>query len=101
NPGGKLGFWSSSAAGNITRPIVVNGGTIGDPTATGAAQTINAPISFTGPLNPNFTSVSGNVTTLAGVISQAGFTGTELAKRGSGVLAFSNPANSYSVPDVI
>ncbi|RYD85505.1 MAG: hypothetical protein EOP84_02285, partial [Verrucomicrobiaceae bacterium] len=101
NQNGKLGFWSIAAGGNITRNIVVNGGAIGDPTGTGAAQTINSPISITGAQNPNFVATSGNGTTLAGVISQSGFTGTEVAKRGTGLLTFSNTANSYTVPTTI
>ena len=98
NSGGRLGFWSVPAAGNISRQIVVNGGTIGDPTATGAAQTIGAPIQFTGATNPNFVSISGTATTLSGLITQSGFTGTALDKRGTGTLAFNNIANSFSAP---
>ena len=99
NPNGKLGFWSVGNAANVTRQIVVNGGTIGDPTSTGAAQTVNAPITLTGAQNPNFTAISGNVTTLAGVINEdAGSTITEVAKRGGGALAFSNIANTFDAP---
>jgi fibronectin-binding autotransporter adhesin len=99
NQNGKLGFWSIANGANITRSIVVNGGTIGDPTSTGAAQTINAPIQFTGANNPNFTAIStANRTTLAGVISQSAFTGTSLDKRGLGVLGLNNPANSFTAP---
>ena len=101
NPNGKLGFFSITAAGNISRQIVVNGGTIGDPTSTGAAQTIGAPIQVVGALNPNFTAISGNRTTLSGPITQSGFTGTEFSKRGGGLLAFSNIANTFSAPVTI
>ena len=97
NPGAALGFWSVTAA-NVTRPIVLNGGTLGDPTSTGAAQTINSPVSVTGTLRPNFTAVSGNQTALAGVISESGFMGGGFDKRGGGLLAFSNVANSFSAP---
>jgi fibronectin-binding autotransporter adhesin len=101
NAGGALGFWSVSAAGNVTRPIVLNGGSLGDPTSTGAAQTINSPVSVTGALRPNFTAVSGNQTTLAGVISESSFTGGGFDKRGGGTLAFSNTANTFSAPLII
>lgn len=102
NPNGKLGFWQVGSTGtNITRSIVVNGGTIGDPTNTGAAQVVGSPISITGSQNPNFSAVSGNGTTLAGVISQSGFTGTAIEKRGGGLLTFSNTGNNFSAPIII
>ncbi|MDB6150444.1 MAG: hemolysin-type calcium-binding repeat family protein autotransporter domain protein, partial [Chthoniobacter sp.] len=101
NPNGKLGFWQS-ATGAVTRQIVVNGGTIGDPTNTQAAQTINAPITVTGSLNPNFVATSTNaafVTTMAGLINEdGGSTITEVAKRGGATLALSNQANSFDAP---
>ncbi len=101
NPNGKLGFFSITAAGNISRQIVVNGGTIGDPTSTSAAQTIGAPIQATGALNPNFTAISANRTTLSGQITESSFTGTGFAKRGGGLLAFSNIANTFNAPVTI
>jgi autotransporter-associated beta strand protein len=99
NPNGKLGFFSVTAGANITRQIVVNGGTIGDTNGTGAAQTINAPIQIIGS-NPNFVAVDTNnrVNALAGQITQGAGTITEVAKRGVGILAFTNASNSFSAP---
>ncbi|HEV7866431.1 MAG TPA: autotransporter-associated beta strand repeat-containing protein, partial [Chthoniobacteraceae bacterium] len=97
NPNGKLGFWQS-ANGAVTRQIVVNGGTIGDPTSTGASQTISAPITLTGAGNPNFVATA-NTTTLSGLINEdGGSTITEVAKRGGATLALSNQANSFDAP---
>lgn len=101
NSGGKLGFWSIANAANITRPIVVNGGTFGDPTGSGANQTINSTVTITGAKNPNFVA-QASTTTLAGLISEdGGSTITELSKRGTATLAFSNQANSFDAPITI
>ncbi len=100
NPKGKLGFYSIAAAGNITRQIVVNGGTVGDVVASAVGQTIGSPIQFTGAANPNFVANGAQTTTLSGLITQSSFTGTALDKRGAGggALIFNNPANSFSAP---
>ncbi len=102
NANGHLGFFSIANAANVTRQVVLNGGSIGDQNGTGAAQTVNAPIQISGALNPNFTSVSTTLlTTLAGQITESGFTGSEVAKRGPGLLAFSNQTNSFAAPVTI
>jgi autotransporter-associated beta strand protein len=102
NPDGKLAFFSLANAGvNANWAITVNGGTVGDAvgSGTGAAQTIIAPITIAGATNPNFSGVAAAGTTLSGVISKAaGSTVTEVAKRGGGLLIFSNTANTFDAP---
>lgn len=103
NQGGKLAFWNLANNGaNVAWPITVNGGTIGDVLSVTAAQTVAAPITIAGPLNPNFVAASGSLTTMSGVISKnAASTATELAKRGAQVLAFSNTGNTFDLPVAI
>ncbi len=111
NPSGKLSFYSVGAA-NITRPIIVNGGALGDIYSSSAAETVASPVSIQGAQNPNFVSTA-QAMTFSGLIStslltaptagitQAAFTGTEIAKRGGNTVVFSNQANSFSAPVAI
>lgn len=98
NQGGRLTFYSHTGAVNGWG-ITVNGGIVGDTLSTAASQTITMPVQITGANNPVFVSTA-NTTTMSGLISQTAFTGTEVMKRGGGTsaLAFSNIANSFSVP---
>jgi fibronectin-binding autotransporter adhesin len=95
NPNGRLAFFANT--GSVTRSIVVNGGIIGD-LFGGGNGTIASPINFTGATNPTFTSNSTGAINFTGAITTTGFTGTAIDKRGSGILALTNAANSFSQP---
>lgn len=96
NPNGKLAFWGLTNNGvNVAWPVLLNGGTIGEVIGSSANQTVVAPVTITGSLSPNFVSNS-NTTTMTGPITEdGGSTVTEVAKRGSAILVFANPANAF------
>ncbi|MGL6076292.1 MAG: beta strand repeat-containing protein [Fimbriiglobus sp.] len=96
NPNAILSFWGFT--GTNSKNVVLNGGILGD-FGSSASQTIpaNVTIGAGGGFNPTLWG-NANTTTISGLLSSGGTAGVEIAKRGGGIIALNNQANSFTQP---